>query len=92
LLFFWFGTDHAVARLNLNLLVFNPLWLWPAFSRNAGRYLLPVVVGCSLLALLLPLLPPHQYALDVLAAFLPLNLAAAGVLGGSPWSAAVSRR
>lgn len=92
LLFFWFGTDHAVARLNLNLLVFNPLWLWPAVSRNPGRYLLPAVLGCSLLALVLPLLAPHQYALDVLAAFLPLNLAAAAVLGSSPWSAAASRR
>ena len=83
LLFFWFGTDHAVARFNLSLLVFNPLWLWPAFGRNAGRYLLPVVVGCSALALLLPLLPPHQYVFDVLAAFLPLNLAAAALLSGS---------
>jgi hypothetical protein len=72
-----------VARFNLSLLVFNPLWLWPAFGRNAGRYLLPVVVGCSALALLLPLLPPHQYVFDVLAAFLPLNLAAAAVLSGS---------
>jgi hypothetical protein len=92
LLFFWFGTDHSVARFNLNLLVFNPLWLWPAFSRGAGRYLLPLVVGCALLALLLPLLPPHQYALDVLAAFLPMNLAAAAVLGGSPRGAGVSQR
>ena len=81
ILFFWFGTDHSVARFNLNLLVFNPLWLWPAVSRDAGRFLLPVVAGCSLLALGLPLLPPHQYTLDVLAAFLPLNLAAAAVVG-----------
>jgi hypothetical protein len=82
LLFLWLGTDHSVARFNLNLLVFNPLWLWPAVSRGAGRYLLPVVFGCSLLALLLPLLPPHQYTFDTSAAFLPLNLAAAAVLGG----------
>jgi len=92
LLFFWFGTDHSVTRFNLNLLVLNPLWLWPAFSRNAGRFLLPVVAACSLLALLLPLLPPHQYMFDVLAAFLPLNLAAAAVLGASrPPRAAPSR-
>jgi len=83
LLLLWFGTDHSVARLNLNLLVLNPLWLWPALSRNPGRYLLPAVAACSLLALLLPLLPPQQYVLDVLAAFLPLNLAAAAVLGSS---------
>jgi hypothetical protein len=84
LLFFWFGTDHSVAGSNLNLLVFNPLWLWPAFGRRGGRYLFAAVAGCSLLALLLPLLlQPQQYLLDVLAAFLPLNLAAAAVLGGA---------
>jgi len=92
LLFLWFGTDHSVARLNLNLLVFNPLWLWPALSRRSVPYLLWVVVGCALLALVFPLLPPHQYALDVLAAFLPLNLAAAMVLSSSSWSMGGSRR
>lgn len=81
LLFFWFGTDHAVASLNLNLLVFNPLWLWPALGSRGDRRFLVVVAGFSVLALLLPSLPPHQYTLDVLAAFLPLNLAAAAVLG-----------
>jgi hypothetical protein len=84
LLFFWFGTDHSVARWNLNLLVFNPLWLWPAVRPRGGRILLAAVAGCSLAALLLPLLQPHQYLLDVLAAFLPLNLAAAATLARSP--------
>lgn len=84
LLFLWFGTDHAVARLNANLLVFNPLWLWPAMGRGAGRHILPLVAGFSLLAIFLPVLPPHQYTLDVLAAFLPLNVAAAVALGKSP--------
>ena len=84
LLFMWFGTDHAVARQNLNLLVFNPLWLWLAVGRGTGRLALPLVAGFSLLAIVLPALPPHQYTLDVLAAFLPLNLAAAVALGGSP--------
>jgi len=80
LLFFWLGTDHSVASLNLNLLVFNPLWLWPALRGTAHRGVFPVVAGFSLLALVMPLFPPHQYAWDVLAAFLPLNLAAAMVL------------
>jgi hypothetical protein len=80
LLFFWFGTDHAVARLNLNLLVLNPLWLWLALSRGGAARALPLVAGFSALALVLPFLPPQQYTLDVLAALLPLNLAAALVL------------
>jgi len=83
LLFIWFGTDHEVARYNLNVLVFNPLWLWPALVRGASWRALPLVGGFSVLALLLPALPPHQYTLDVLAAFLPLNLAAAVALRGS---------
>jgi len=77
LLYFWFGTDHSVARLNLNLLVFCPLWLWPAFFRSAAGRTLPLVAGLSALAILMPFLPPSQYTFDVLAAFLPLNLAAA---------------
>jgi hypothetical protein len=80
LLYLWFGTDHSVARMNLNLLVFNPLWLWPAFVRRGRSLVLTVVAGFAALALLFPLLPPQQYTLDVLAAFLPLNLAAAAVL------------
>lgn len=82
LLFFWVGTDHAVASMNLNLLVLNPLWLWPALRRGTDWRLLPLVAGFSALALVLPALPPQQYTLDVLAAFLPLNLAAAVTLAG----------
>ena len=77
LLFFWWGTDHSVTRLNLNLLVFCPLWLWPAFFRSAAGRTLPLVAGLSALALVMPFLPPAQYTFDVLAAFVPLNLAAA---------------
>jgi hypothetical protein len=80
LLYFWLGTDHAVARTNLNLLVLNPLWLWPALSRKPAAHALSLVVGCSALALLLPFVPPHQYTFDVLAALLPFNLAAAMTL------------
>lgn len=77
LLFFWFGTDHSVARQNLNLLVFCPLWIPLALWKGAERYTLWTVTALSALAVILTLLPPHQYNLDVLAAFIPLNLAAA---------------
>lgn len=80
LLFLWLGTDHAVARMNLNLLVMNPLWLWPALSPGRTMGALQLAVGFAALALVLPLVPPHQYTFDVLAALLPLNLAAAMVL------------
>jgi hypothetical protein len=83
LLFFWVGTDHAVASMNLNLLVLNPLWLWPAIRRGADWRMLPLMAGFSALALVMPLLPPQQYTLDVLAAILPLNLAAAATLTGA---------
>jgi hypothetical protein len=80
MLFFWFGTDHAVASLNLNLLVFSPLWLWPTVFRSAAGRTTPLVGSLSALALVMPFLPPWQYSFDVLAAFLPLNLAAAVVV------------
>jgi len=80
LLFFWLGTDHSVARLNLNLLVFNPLWLLLAVWKGRERAALLFVTALSLLSLLMTALPPGQYNLDVLAAFLPLNLLAAFVL------------
>ena len=77
LLFFWLGTDHSVASLNLNLLVFCPLWIILGLWRGGEKIALHIVAGISALALLMTLLPPPQYNLDVLAAFLPLNLAAA---------------
>jgi len=80
LLFFWFGTDHSVARMNFNLLVFNPLWLWLVLARAGRSHALPAVAGFAILALIAPFLPPQQYTFDVLAAFLPLNLAAAWAL------------
>ena len=77
LLFLWFGTDHSVARVNLNLLVFCPAWIFLAFWKGRGKMSVLLIAGVSLLALLMTALPPHQYNQDVLAAFLPLNLAAA---------------
>ncbi len=87
LLFLWFGTDHEAAGLNLNVLVLNPLWLWLGLRPGRGPGALPLVAGFAALALLLAFLPPNQYTLDVLAAFLPLNLAAAAAL-----DAGVARR
>ena len=41
------------------------------------RPVLQIIAGLSVLALLMTFLPPGQYNLDVLAAFLPVKLAAA---------------
>jgi hypothetical protein len=76
LLFLWFGTDHEAARLNLNLLVFSPLWLVLAFWPRGARGMFYLLCAISVFAVLMTRLPPGQYTLDVLAAFLPLNLAA----------------
>jgi len=82
LLFFWFGTDHAVARMNTNLLVFCPLWIILAFWKGREKLSLAIVSGMAALSFLLMLLPlPFaQYNPDVLAMFLPFNLASAWVL------------
>ena len=83
LLFFWFGTDHAVARNNLNLQIFNPLWLLLGLWRGHEKLTLVIVAVISLITVMMPLLPPGQYNLDVIAAFVPLNLAAAWTLYAS---------
>jgi len=74
MLVFWFFTDHVAVSQNLNLLVFNPLW-WVVLYWQRHKAAGPVLLLASILALLMVLLPPHQYSLDVLAAFLPLNIA-----------------
>jgi hypothetical protein len=80
LAFLWCCTDHWVARLNLNLLLFNPLWLLiaviPALRKPGGV----LILVAGLLALAAPWLPPHQYNADVATAILPLNLVAAAIL------------
>ncbi len=43
ILFFWFATDHLVAGLNMNILVFNPAWLVFVFWKRSWRMALPVV-------------------------------------------------
>jgi hypothetical protein len=80
LLFLWLATDHDVARLNMNLLVLNPLWLIFALWKRTAGLALPFIGLVSSVALVMPWLPPGQYTADVLAAFLPLNLAAAYAL------------
>ena len=76
ILFLWLGTDHLVAGLNMNILVFNPAWLVFGFWKKAGRLALPVVGIVSAMSFAIALLP-GQYTADVVAAFLPLQLAAA---------------
>lgn len=76
ILFLWFGTDHLVAGLNMNILVLNPVWLVFAFWKKAGRLALPVVGVVSAVSFAIALLP-GQYTADVVAAFLPLQVAAA---------------
>ena len=81
ILFLWFGTDHVAAGQNLNLLVFNPLWLVPAFAPGARRYALALVAPFSLVSIAIAV-TGYQYSADVVAAFVPLNLAAAWLLQG----------
>jgi len=80
LLYLWLGTDHWAARFNVNLLVFFPVFMLLPFLKGRERFSLLLISGFSAAALVMVLLPPFQYSLDVLAAFLPLNLAAAAGL------------
>lgn len=80
LLYLWFGTNHAVARDNVNVLVFFPPWIFLAFWKGHEKTSFRIVAALSALALAWIALPPQQYNLDVLAFFLPLNLGAAAAL------------
>lgn len=77
LAFLWLFTDHEVARLNANLLLFNPLaiLMLVPMLRRAGAMLL---AGGTVVCLLLPVFPTHQYNFDALALLAPVNLAVAG--------------
>jgi len=78
MVFFWFGTDHAVAAVNFNLLLFNPVFLLLLVA-GLQRPMAWLVLATGMLALLQSLVPapPGQYTADVVAAFLPFNLFAA---------------
>jgi hypothetical protein len=80
LAYLWFFTDHAVTQLNLNLLLCNPLWFLCLFGRRLFTVTGVLVLALGAIAIIMVLLPPGQYTADLLAAFLPLNAAAAWVL------------
>jgi len=80
IIYLWVLTDHEMARYNLNLALFNPLWLLCWAGRRYFFLTACLLVALGSAAVLMTQLPPHQYTADVLAAFLPLNLAAAWVL------------
>jgi len=80
MIYLWVFTDHDVARNNLNLALFNPLWLLCLGGRRFFVVTACLLPGLGAAAVLMTQLPPHQYTADVLAAFLPLNLAAAWIL------------
>jgi len=80
IVYLWAFTDHEVAGNNLNILLFNPLWILVLLGHRFYTLTARLLVGFGGLALVLTLLPPHQYTADVLAAFLPVNLVAAYVL------------
>ncbi len=75
----WFFTDHEVARMNANLLLLNPLVIlaWVPLLRRIAAVMFAIGPG---LALLLVLLPSHQYNLDALALLGPVNLGVAAYL------------
>ena len=75
----WWFTDHEVASVNANLLLFNPLMI-TALLPTLRRVGAVVLAGGVALAYMLLLLPQHQYNLDVLALLTPVNLAVAGYL------------
>lgn len=80
LIHLWFFTDHAVTQANLNLLLFNPLWLLCLFGRRLFATTAWLLLVLGAIAMVATVLPPGQYTADILAACLLLNLAAAWVL------------
>ncbi|HEY5774614.1 MAG TPA: hypothetical protein VIS57_00890, partial [Xanthomonadales bacterium] len=72
----WLLTDHEASRENANLLLLNPLLLLALVPklRRPGAVLL---LGGNTLALVLLILPEHQYNLDVIAMLTPVNIAVA---------------
>ena len=77
LAYLWFFTDHEAARYNLNLLLFNPMWLLCLAGRRLAGLGGLLVAGCGAVAVVMTGVYPHQYTADVLASVLPVNFAAA---------------
>lgn len=80
ILYLWFLTDHDAARNNLNLALFNPLWLLCWAGRRFYLATACLLLALGAVAVLLALLTTLQYTADALAAFFPINVAAAWVL------------
>ena len=81
MLLLWAFTDHQVVGPNLNLLLFNPLFLailWRRLARPAAALMLLAAGVAVWLAVALQL----QHNSDLLALALPLQAAAAVRLGG----------
>lgn len=72
----WLLTDHEASSENANLLLFNPFLLLALVPR-LQQIAVMILFGGNILALLLLLLPVHQYNLDVVALITPINLAVA---------------
>lgn len=72
----WWLTDHEASSNNANLLLLNPLLLL-ALIPGLQRPVAMLLITGNVLALLLLILPEHQYNLDVIALLSPINLAVA---------------
>lgn len=70
----WFLTDHEASSNNANLLLLNPLLIL-ALVPKLKRFGALLLIGGSVLAFILLLLPARQYNLDVIALLGPVNLA-----------------
>ncbi len=72
----WLLTDHEASWSNANLLLLNPLLVLALLPRLQHVAAVMLILG-NVVALLLPLLPVHQYNLDVMALTTPLNIGVA---------------
>ena len=72
----WFLTDHAASGNNVNLLLLNPLLLLALVPRLQRLAAMLLITG-NVVALLLLMMPLHQYNLDLIAMLSPINIAVA---------------
>jgi hypothetical protein len=76
LAFLWLFTDHTAASVNVNLLLFNPVFLL-ALVPVLNRFGAVLLAGGVIVNFVLLLFPQHQFNVDVLALLAPLNLGVA---------------